>query len=133
MVIGDNVNIGRAQFYAGDDDNLEIIIGDNFLSAVDIYVRNSDGHTIFDVDTMEILNESKFGIHIGNHVWAGYNVTILKDACIPNNCVLGACSVVGKGDFPENSILAGTPAKTIRTGINWDPCTISRFNAKPHN
>lgn len=45
-------------------------------------------------------------------------IKILKGARIPGNCVIGACSVVEKGDLKENSIIAGNPAKTVRTQIN---------------
>ncbi len=41
-------------------------------------------------------------IKIGNNVWCGANVTILKGTTIGNNCVIGAGSVV-KGDIPSNS------------------------------
>ena len=85
---------------------------------------------IFDKTTKEILNRTEVGIHIGNHVWAGYNVIITKDADIPNGCVLGAGSVVGKRKFDCDSIIAGVPAKVIRTGIEWNKKTITRWLAE---
>lgn len=127
LKIGNFANIGRAEFYMGDEPGLEVIIGDNFLQALDLYLRTADGHTIYDLNTKEILNKTKVGIHIGNHVWAGYNVTITKDAEIPDNCVIGTGAVVGKKQFEPNSIIAGVPAKTIRSGVNWDSHAICQY------
>ncbi|MBE9179522.1 acyltransferase [Oculatella sp. LEGE 06141] len=51
--------------------------------------------------------------HIGNQVWIGANVTILKGVTIGNDAVIGAGSVVTK-DIPERAIAVGVPAKVIR-------------------
>ena len=107
--------------------NLEIIVGDEFLSAHDLMLRNSDGHTICDLTTHRPLNNPNFGIHIGNHVWCGYRTSILKDASIPDNCVVAACAVVGKREFSPNSIIGGIPAKTIKTNIEWHSVNVDRF------
>ena len=128
--IGDFVNIGRGEIYAGDEQGLEVIIGNNFMTSLDMYLRNADGHTIYDIKSREPVNRPIFGVHIGDNVWCGYGVTILKDADIPSNCILGACSVVGKGSFEENSIIAGVPARTIRTGVMWDKRTVTRYIAE---
>lgn len=125
--IGDNACIGTGNIFAGDEDGLEVIIGNNFLSATDLYIRNSDGHTIYDLETKQPINKPEFGIHIGDNVWCGSNVSIIKDAEIPKNCVIGASSVVGKKEFCENSIIAGVPAKTIRKGVMWDSSTVTKY------
>lgn len=49
---------------------------------------------------------------IGNNVWIGPNVCIVEDVKIGNNACVGAGSVVVK-DVPENSTVAGAPAKVI--------------------
>jgi acetyltransferase-like isoleucine patch superfamily enzyme len=43
-------------------------------------------------------------IKMGNNVWTGANVTILKGVTIGNNCIIGTGVLVYK-DVPENSIL----------------------------
>ena len=125
--IGDNANLGRGTIQAGDEDNLEMIVGNDFITSVDFYFRVSDGHTIYDINSGRIVNKPLFGIHIGNHVWCGYNVTILKDADIPNNCIIGSGALVAKAKFDENSIIAGIPAKVIQSGVNWDSRSISEY------
>lgn len=127
IIIGSNVNIGECHIVAGDEDGLEVIIGNNFLAATDVFIRNSDSHSIFDIESNALINIPKFGVHIGDNVWCGYNATILKDANIPDNCVIGACSVVGHKEFVEHSIIAGVPARIIRTGITWDSRTVTKI------
>jgi len=52
-------------------------------------------------------------IHIGNDVWIGGNVTIMPGLTIGNNVVIAAGAVVTK-DVPNNSLVAGVPAKKVR-------------------
>jgi len=51
---------------------------------------------------------------IGNNVIIGANALIIGDIKIGNNVVIGAGSVVVK-DVPDNSVVAGNPAKIIKT------------------
>lgn len=51
-------------------------------------------------------------IAIGNNVFVGARCIILPGTRIGNNCVIGAGSVV-KGEIPEGSVVAGTPARVI--------------------
>jgi acetyltransferase-like isoleucine patch superfamily enzyme len=50
---------------------------------------------------------------IGDRVWIGANVTILKGVTIGNDAVVGAGSVVTK-DIPAKAIAVGNPAKVIK-------------------
>lgn len=51
-------------------------------------------------------------IKIGNNVWLGQNVSILKGVTIGDNVIIGFGSVVTKS-IPSNSVAAGAPAKVI--------------------
>ncbi|APX73350.1 transferase [Companilactobacillus allii] len=53
-------------------------------------------------------------ISIGDDVWIGGNVTIIGGVTIGNNVIVGAGAVVTK-DVPDNTIVAGVPAKVIRS------------------
>jgi len=130
LFIGAFSNFGNADIFAGDEPNLEIVIGREFISAINLVLRASDGHTIYDNQTKQVLNKPSFGIHICSHVWCGLNVTIIKDAIIPKDCVIGACSLVTKNKFEPNSAIGGVPAKTIKTGINWDKVNVNTFESK---
>lgn len=52
-------------------------------------------------------------ITIGEGCFIGANSIILKGTTLGNNVVVGAGSVVS-GTFPDNVIIAGTPAKIIK-------------------
>ncbi|MTJ11419.1 acyltransferase [Anabaena sp. UHCC 0187] len=54
---------------------------------------------------------------IGDRVWIGANVTILKGVTIGCDTVVGAGSVVTK-DLPERAIAVGVPAKVIKQRID---------------
>lgn len=52
-------------------------------------------------------------VTIGNDVWIGGNCTILPGVTIGNNVVVAAGAVVSR-DVPDNSLVAGVPAKIIK-------------------
>ena len=58
---------------------------------------------------------------IGDNVFIGMNATILMGAHIGDNSIVGAGAVVS-GKYPDNSVIAGNPARVI--------CTIEEFSAK---
>lgn len=52
-------------------------------------------------------------VTIGNDVWFGGSVTVLPGVTIGNNVVVAAGAVVTH-DVPDNTLVAGVPAKAIR-------------------
>lgn len=51
-------------------------------------------------------------IEIGDNVFVGSGTHILYDTKIGSNVIIGTCSVVTK-DIPDNSVVAGVPARVI--------------------
>ena len=80
----------------------------------------TDGHSIIDNGSKEILNYSETPIIIGNHVWLGRRCTLTKRAQIPDNCIVGIGSVATRAFKEQNCILAGNPAKIVKRNVNWD-------------
>ena len=55
---------------------------------------------------------------VGAHNWIGNRCNIMKGAVIPNYTIVAAGSLCNKHyDFPQYSLIAGVPAKLIKTGI----------------
>lgn len=79
-----------------------------------------DMTSIIDCDFHEV-DPSKRGagigpiepVSIGDNVWIGGRVLILRGVSIGNNSVIGAGSIVTKS-IPPNSLAVGIPAKVIR-------------------
>ncbi|MCH5152091.1 MAG: sugar O-acetyltransferase [Clostridiales bacterium] len=53
-------------------------------------------------------------VKIGNNVWIGSHATILSGVTVGDNAVIAAGAVVTK-DVPANTVVAGVPAKVIKT------------------
>ncbi len=86
-----------------------IEIGDNtiFASGVKIISANHD------LDNLEIAVKCK-PIVIGKNVWLGTNTVVLPGVEIGDNVIVAAGSVVTK-NIAKNTIVAGIPAKVIKT------------------
>lgn len=97
-------------------ENNSINIGDDCMFSGNIEIWNSDTHLITDLMGNGI-NPSQ-PIVIGNHVWLGKNVKVLKGTTIGDGAIAGMDSVITK-NIPLNSIAAGNPAKVVKTGTNW--------------
>jgi acetyltransferase-like isoleucine patch superfamily enzyme len=63
--------------------------------------------------------EEDRAIVIGEHVWIGSHVKILKGVHIGDNSVVAANAVVTKSFEENNVLIAGNPAQIIKRGINW--------------
>ena len=94
-------------------------IGKHCMFSSDIEIW-TDGHAIIDAKTKELLNLPKTPVLIGNHCWIGRKVTFTKGAQIPDDCIVGIGSVVTKKFTEACSVIAGNPAKAVKTGISWD-------------
>jgi len=55
----------------------------------------------------------KRDVNVGHNVWIGYGACLLRGVSAGSNSVIGTGAVV-TGDVPENSIVAGVPARIIR-------------------
>jgi serine O-acetyltransferase len=51
---------------------------------------------------------------IGDNVYIAPGVKIYGNIKIPNNCAIGANSVVNRSIIEENMLIAGVPAQTIK-------------------
>ena len=116
-------------FYIKCTDKAEITIGDNcffnhncsLTAAENIVIGNqcmfANNFVVVDYDhdrkDGKILKELVSApVKIGNNVWCGANVTVLKGVTIGDGAVIAAGSVVNR-DVAAYSVVAGVPARKI--------------------
>jgi acetyltransferase-like isoleucine patch superfamily enzyme len=66
----------------------------------------------------------KRDVNVGHNVWMGYGACVLRGATVGHNSIVGTSAVVTT-DVPENSVVAGIPARVIRmreapTTFRWE-------------
>lgn len=110
--IGNNVGMSGVTLYARKG----ITIGDNTLIGGNTKILDNDFHPIDKEDRRNNVTETIKAkpIVIGKDCFIGCNALILKGTTLGDGCVVGAGAVVS-GTFPENSVIAGNPAKVIKT------------------
>ena len=114
------LSIGRNTGIRGVDCFIKdgfVKIGKNCMFAYDIKIRNNDYHQVLDNESGSIINKPH-NITIGNHVWVCQNSSIIKTVEIGDDSIIAFGAVVTKG-CPSNSIIAGNPAKIVKSNINW--------------
>lgn len=100
-------------------ESTEIHIGEDCLFSANIMIRSGDSHAIFLRENGNRINKSE-NIIIGNHVWLGNGVKVLKGVSIEDGCVVGAGSIVTKSvNHLRQSVIVGNPARVVLQGINW--------------
>lgn len=117
--IGKDTSIGNMEYLTYNSKS-ECIIGSNCMFAFNIIFYNTDTHAILDYSTNKLVNFVK-GIRIGNHCWIGKDVNILKNSCIPDDCIVGSNAVVSSSFTKEHAVYAGNPAKLIKENRTWYP------------
>jgi carbonic anhydrase/acetyltransferase-like protein (isoleucine patch superfamily) len=113
--LGENASVWFGTVARGD--NEPITIGRN-SNVQDLSALHSDmgspltlGENVT-VGHMVMLH----GCTIGDNSLVGIGAVVLNNARIGRNCIVGAGSVVTEGkEFPDNSLILGSPAKVVRT------------------
>ncbi|MCB7320081.1 acyltransferase [Lacrimispora sp. 210928-DFI.3.58] len=112
ICIGSKCGISNAAIYS----RASICIGDRVLLGGGVKIYDTDFHSIEHIwrgtveDKLHACSES---VNIGNDVFIGAGVTILKGVTIGDRAVVGAGAVVTK-DILADEIWAGNPAIKIR-------------------
>lgn len=103
-------NFGRLNGVILDPSHCWLIeIGDNVTLAPRVHIL------CHDASTKQFLNYTKIGrVTIGNNVFIGAETVVLPGVTIGNNVVIGANSTVTH-NVPDNSVIAGSPARVIGT------------------
>jgi maltose O-acetyltransferase len=114
------------------DNGKNIFVGDDFLANYNVTILDIakviiGDHVMIGPNTLIITvnhplapsgRRNHIGIaspiHIGNDVWIGGQVVILPGITIGNNVIIAAGAVVTH-DVPDNTLVAGVPARKLKT------------------
>ena len=109
--IGDRCVIGRGSHIVAHAD---IRIGDDVWTGPYVYITDQN-HGYSDPDTPigRQLPVNK-PVEVGAGTWLGAGAIVLPGARIGRNVVVAAGSVV-RGEVPDHSVVAGVPARVVRT------------------
>ena len=77
---------------------------------------DNDGH---DILVNGVASNQPKSIIFEENVWISSNNLLLKGTKISSNSVVAARSVVNKEFLEKNVLIAGTPAKIIKTNVAW--------------
>ncbi len=110
ITIGHDVGISGACIVC----SLEITIGSEVLMGANVLIVDTDFHPINPVNRRySDDNVASIPVNIGNNVFLGAGVTILKGVEIGDDSIVAASAVVIAGKYPKGVILAGNPARII--------------------
>lgn len=94
-----------------------VTLGDNVYISVGAQFVCHDGSTLpFRKDYPKL--DIAAPIVVGDNVFIGAGALILKGVTIGSNCIVGANAVVAK-DVPAGHIVAGNPARVVKTTDEW--------------
>jgi carbonic anhydrase/acetyltransferase-like protein (isoleucine patch superfamily) len=98
----------------GDTDHIRIGRGSNIQDGSVLHADHGKPLTVgvgVTVGHLVMLH----GCTIGDNSLVGIGAVVLNGARIGNNCLVGARSLVTEGkDFPDGSMILGSPAKVVR-------------------
>ena len=150
VVFGDNCTLNNLNIYIAGDGNRIVFgsgvqlnatplkpaavnavggktirIGDGCLLSNNVEIHTSDYHGIYTFDGQRVNQDQD--IEIGRHVWIGMNTVVLKGSVIPDDCIVGAGSVVTRAFREKNAVICGNPAHVVKERVFWNEARMDQF------
>lgn len=119
IIIGSNSYIGNRSSICAEKGQL-VKIGTNCSISHNVRIYTVNKNPIDVINEKLPITHIKGDVIIGDNCWIGANVFINQNVSIGHNTVIGANSVVTK-NFPSNVIIAGCPAKIIKSKFPINP------------
>jgi acetyltransferase-like isoleucine patch superfamily enzyme len=90
-----------------------VIIGHDCLIGELVSIRDHDHASTGTGVPMRLQGHAVARVRIGNDVWLGAKVTVLKGVTIGDGAIVGANAVV-TSDIPSGAVAVGIPARVIK-------------------
>lgn len=113
--LGENVSVWFGVVIRGDNDPIRVGRNSNIQ---DLAVLHSDqGVPLTIGENVTVGHQAMLhGCTVGDGSLIGIQAVVLNGAKIGRGCIVGAGSVVTEGkEFPDHSLIIGSPAKVVRT------------------
>ena len=111
ITIGEGCGISGSTFCS----MVEVTVGDHVQVGANCKIMDNDQHSLDPAERQQDIRDhvGKKPVKIGDDCFIGTGSILLKGTVLGKNCVVGAGSVV-HGEFPDNCVIAGNPAKVIK-------------------
>ena len=115
VILHKDVGIWFGVVLRGDNEPIEIGEGSNVQE--NVMMHTDPGYPLkvgrhFTIGHHAVLH----GCTVGDNSLVGMGATVLNGAKIGANCLVGANALVTEGkEFPDGSLIVGSPAKAVRT------------------
>ena len=115
ITVGDDCIFSNAAAIVSEHEgeDASISIGARCVFGVDFRCYDSDFHALQAEHRNDRAYIKTAPVSIGDDCFFGERCMVLKGVTLGNRCVIGAGSVVTKS-FPDDSLIAGNPARLIR-------------------
>lgn len=114
VVLGEDVSVWFGTIIRGDTETITIGRGSNIQDASVLHADIGKALTIGDNVTVG-HKVMLHGCTIGDESLIGIGAVVLNGARIGKNCLVGAGALVTEGkEFPDGSMIIGSPAKAVR-------------------
>ncbi|SPT70845.1 hypothetical protein [Anaerobiospirillum thomasii] len=94
-----------------------VLIGNDCLFSVSLWIGNTSGHPIYDLNGHRIDEQGV--VFIGVHVWFSETISILGPAIIASGAIIGANSFIHNKTINSNTLWAGELCKQIASNRCW--------------
>ena len=122
--VGDNFILGNSSLITANS-SYGMFIGNNVAIARNVLIHSAN-HSFNEINKpimqQKIIspkleyNNKFYSVIIKDNVWIGSQSVILPGTIIESGCVVSSGSIL-TGNFPENSIIMGNPARVIKSRI----------------
>ncbi len=121
ITIGDRCTLGKGIGIVGHE---RIEIGDDIWTGHYVYVTDQN-HGYEDIDLpIGVQMWKNEPVSIGDGSWLGHGAIVLPGSRIGRHVVVAAGAIVAGLHVPDNSVVAGVPARVVRqyvAGEGWVP------------